>query len=119
MPRPGAQDRDDRDLLAGQHVGGRLGDGRRDRGLGELEPASRLVGLEHGELLDELAELLGPGLGVAQDRQLVLDERMVDHRDVGIRAGRGMLGSSRAAARAQAAAFLQLGVERVLRRAVP
>ena len=53
--------------------------GRRDGRLGELEVARRLVGLEHRELLDQLAELLGAGLDVAQDRELVLDERVVDH----------------------------------------
>jgi len=114
-PEPCAQDRNDGDLLAGEHIGRGLGYRGQHGGLGELKAARRLVGLEHREFLHELAELLGAGLLVAHDRQLVLNQRVVHHGDVGIRALLGhACGSSRSGRIAVVRAGLELGVERVL-----
>ena len=44
----------------------------------EREVARRLVALEHRELADEVAELLGARRLVTQDGDLVLDHRVID-----------------------------------------
>jgi len=85
----GAQDRYDRDLLAREHLGRGGADGRGHGRLGQLEVPGRLIGLEHRELFDEFAELLGTGPDVTQDRQLVLNQGMVHEHHV---VGQGGLG---------------------------
>src|SRR5205823_3302775 len=46
---------------------------------------------EHGDLVHELLEIPGRGVLVAQDRELVLDQRVIEHgevRKLGVRHGR-------------------------------
>ena len=51
--------------------------------------AHGLVAVKKREFAHELAELVGAGVFVAQDRQLVLDERMIDKRHTGRIVGDG------------------------------
>ena len=37
-----------------------------------------LMGYEHGDFLNEGAEFIGPGVFVAENRNLVLDQRVVE-----------------------------------------
>lgn len=48
-----------------------------------------LVAVKKREFAHELTELVGAGVFVAQDRQLVLDERMIDKRHTGRIVGDG------------------------------
>ena len=79
----GTEDGDDGDLLAGKVLAGALFERRLDLHGLELEVAGGLVALEQRELANEVAELLCAGLLVSQDRELVLHERVVDHREAG------------------------------------
>src|SRR5205823_2742286 len=80
-PDAGAQDRTDGDLLAGDPSRGRALHGRLDLDLLVREILRRLVGQKERELVDELPELLGRRRDVAQEAELVLDERVVDLDD--------------------------------------
>lgn len=51
--------------------------------------AHGLVAVKKCEFAHELTELVGAGVFVAQDRQLVLDERVVDKRHTGRIVGDG------------------------------
>ena len=75
-----AQNGDDGELLAGKLLerGGR--DGGFDFDILHGQVAHGLVAVKERELAYELAELVGAGALVAQDRQLMLDERMIDKR---------------------------------------
>src|SRR5207245_530684 len=48
-----------------------------------------LVRHQHGDLAHELLEVARAGLPIAEDRELVLDERMVEDGEVGKRRGHG------------------------------
>ena len=75
-----AQDRHDTQLLAGQLTGRALADGGLDLYLLGGQVAGHLVHHQHGDLVEQLAELLGAGILAAHDGQLVLDQGMVkDH----------------------------------------
>ena len=65
-----------RDLLG---VEGR--DGRLDEHVRERQVAGGLVGLEQRELAHDIAELVGGGVLVAQDGQLVLHDGMIEDDD--------------------------------------
>jgi len=49
----------------------------------ERQILRHLVGHEHRDLVHELFEIARGGRLVAQDRQLVLDQRVIEHREVG------------------------------------
>ncbi len=66
------------DFAAGDALAGGLADGGSHGRVLEREIAGRLITLEQGQLLDELSELLGTGVLITHDGQLVLNERMVD-----------------------------------------
>ena len=78
----GAEDGDDADLLAGQ----RLGLHRHQRGLDvpglERQVAGDLVAEQEGDLAHQAAELGGRGLLLPGERELVLDQRVVDDDEV-------------------------------------
>ena len=79
-PHPGAQHRTDRDLLAVDPLRGHPLERRLDLPRLGLHVLRRLVGQEERDLVRELAEEDGRGLPVAQVRELVLDERVLDDR---------------------------------------
>ena len=84
-----AQDRNDGELLAGKLLKRGSGDGGLDLDVFHGQVAHGLVAVKERKLAHELAELVGAGALVAQDRQLVLDERMVDKRHAGRIVGDG------------------------------
>ena len=71
------QNRHDAQLLAGQLTGRALADGGLDLHLLGGQVAGHLVHHQHGDLVEQLAELLGAGILAAHDGQLVLDQGMV------------------------------------------
>ena len=80
-PHARAQDRADGDLLPGDPPRRRVLERRLDLDRLVGEALRRLVGEEQRELVDELAEHLRRGRDVAQQAELVLDERMPDLGD--------------------------------------
>ncbi len=78
----GPQDRDDADGLSGQHL--RLG--RADRGLDfhffRLEIPGHFIHHQHGDFIQQLAEILAAGFLVAHDAQFVLNQRMIKYDDL-------------------------------------
>ena len=84
-----AQDRNDGELLASKLLKRGSGDGGLDLDVFHGQVAHGLVAVKERKLAHELAELVGAGALVAQDRQLVLDERMVDKRHAGRIVGDG------------------------------
>src|SRR5919106_123816 len=83
---PGAQDRADGDLLPGDPAGGHVLERRLDLDLLVRQVLRRLVDEEQRQLVHELPEHLRRRRDVAQEPELVLDERM---RDLGDLSGRG------------------------------
>jgi len=75
---PCAKNRDNRDLFVCEGLYGGFADGRFDLDLLEFEVTSHLVCHEHGKLVDEFAERFAAGVFVAQQRELMLHEGMVD-----------------------------------------
>ena len=75
----GTQDRDDRHFLARQHAHLCLGDGGLDLHLFGGQTAGGLVAHQRGDLTDDFAEFLDAGILVAEDRQLVLQQRMFQY----------------------------------------
>ena len=75
----GAQDRDDGEFLAGERRAPRHADRRLHLDGAQRQVARHLERHEHREFFDELAKLLVPGPHVPEHRQLVLDQRMVEH----------------------------------------
>ena len=84
-----AQDGNDGELLAGKLLKHGGGDGSLDLDVFHGQVAHGLVAVKKCELAHELAELVGAGVFVAQDRQLVLDERVIDKRHTGRVVGDG------------------------------
>lgn len=78
----GAQDRHDADFLAGEHLLLALANRRLDLDFLEREVARDLISHEHRDFLEQLAEVLRARLLHAHDRELMLDQRMVDDVDV-------------------------------------
>jgi hypothetical protein len=56
---------------------------RLDFGLGQRQIAGRLVAEEQSNLAHQLAKHPGRGIAVAHQRQFVLDQRVIDDRQVG------------------------------------
>ena len=81
----GAQDRREHQLLAGDHR--RLGHAERRLDLDHFDRqiARHLVAKQHADFVQQLAEALGRAPLVAHQRQLVLDQRMVDDMGAGHR----------------------------------
>ena len=83
------QDGNDGKLFAGELLKRGGGDGGLDLDVFHRQVAHGLVAVKKRELAYELAELIGAGALVAQDRQLVLDERVIDKRHTGRIVGDG------------------------------
>ena len=83
------QDGHDGELFAGKLLKRCGGDGGLDFDVFHGQVAHGLVAVKKCELAHELAELVGAGVFVAQDRQLVLDERVIDKRHTGRIVGDG------------------------------
>src|SRR6266516_1669425 len=82
-PQAGAQDGDQGELLARHlHAAGAL-ERRIDFDGFEGQVLGDLVGHEHRDLAGELLEVLGGGALVAQQRELVLDQRVGQYGEVG------------------------------------
>ena len=76
-----AQDGHQSQLAASQHLGLCHGDGCFDLHLFQRQVTGRFVAQQGRDLANEVTELLGAGLLVAQNAQLVLQQRMLnDHR---------------------------------------
>ena len=76
-----AQDGHQSQLAASQHLGLCHGDGCFDLHLFQRQVTGRFVAQQGRDLANEVTELLGTGLLVAQNAQLVLQQRMLnDHR---------------------------------------
>ena len=75
---PRAQDGDDRDLFV--HDGRiEVGDGRLNVHHLCLDVSERLISHQHSEFGYDLAEFLGLGIDVAQVRDFVRDERVIEY----------------------------------------
>ena len=83
------QDGHDGEFLAGELFERGGSDGGLDFDVFHRQVAHGLVAVKKREFAHELAELVGAGVFVAQDRQLVLDERMIDKRHTGRIVGDG------------------------------
>ena len=75
--KTGAQNGHDCNFLTGQRRLLRCADRRFNRLGGKRQVAGGLIGDEHTDLADQLAEILDAGALIAHDRQLVCDERMI------------------------------------------
>src|ERR1041385_6639690 len=85
---PGAQDRHERELLPRDLTAHRFLERRFDLDRLERQVLRDLVRHQHRDLVDELLEVTRAGAFVAQDRELVLDQRMRQHCEVGELPGR-------------------------------
>lgn len=83
------QDGNDGELLAGELLKRGGGDGGLDLDVFHGQVAHGLVAVKKRKLAHELAELIGAGALVAQDRQLVLDEWVIDKGHTGHIVGDG------------------------------
>lgn len=83
------QDGNDGELFAGELLKRCGGDGGLDLDVFHGQVAHSLVAVKERKLAHELAELVGAGALVAQDRQLVLDERVIDKGHTGRIVGDG------------------------------
>ena len=83
------QDGHDGEFLAGELFERGGSDGGLDFGVFHGQVAHGLVAVKKCEFAHELTELVGAGVLVAQDRQLVLDERVIDKRHTGRIVGDG------------------------------
>lgn len=83
------QDGHDGEFLAGELLKRCGGDRGLDFDVFHGQVAHGLVAVKKREFAHELAELVGAGVFVAQDRQLVLDERVIDKRHTGRIVGDG------------------------------
>ena len=84
-----AQDGNDGELLAGKLLKRGGGDGSLDLDVFHGQVAHGLVAVKERKLAHELAELVGASALVAQDRQLVLDEWVIDKGHTGRIVGDG------------------------------
>lgn len=83
------QDGHDGEFLAGKLFERGGSDGGLDLDVFHRQVAHGLVAVKKREFAHELTELVGAGVFVAQDRQLVLDERVIDKRHTGRIVGDG------------------------------
>ena len=95
------QNGNDGELLAGKLLKRGGGDGGLDFDVFHGQVAHGLVAVKERKLAHELAELVGAGVFIAQDRQLVLNERVIDKRHTGriIGDGHGLIAPFVAAAK--------------------
>ena len=98
QPRP--QDRHEGQLLARDLAPGHALQWRVDLHRLRRQVLGRLVGHQGGDLAHELLEVARTGLAVPQDRELVLDERMIEDGEIGKRLGRHATNMREPAARA-------------------
>ena len=97
-PEPGAEDRHQRQLLPGHLAAGRPLQRRLDLDRLGREVLGDLVGHQHRDLADQLLEVAGAGVPIAQDRELVEDQRVGENGQVGegcLRHGSNMRGGIR------------------------
>ena len=73
-----AQNGYDGKLSAGYHFGVHFGNGSLDGHVLQRQITGQLVAHEHGDLVEQLAEILGARLFVTHDCKLMCDKRMVD-----------------------------------------
>ena len=83
------QDGHDGEFLAGELFERGSSDGGLDFDVFHGQVAHGLVAVKKCEFAHELAELVGAGVFVAQNRQLMLDERVIDKRHTGRIVGDG------------------------------
>ena len=83
------QDGHDGEFLAGKLFERGGSDGGLDLDVFHRQVAHGLVAVKKREFAHELTELVGAGVFVAQDRQLVLDERVIDKGHTGRIVGDG------------------------------
>ena len=83
------QDGHDGEFLAGELLKRCGGDGGLDFDVFHGQVAHGLVAVKKCEFAHELAELVGAGVFVAQNRQLMLDERVIDKGHTGRIVGDG------------------------------
>jgi hypothetical protein len=77
-----AEDRHQRQLLARDLAARHPLKGRVDLDRLRRQVLGGLIGHEHRDLAHELLEVARAGLAVAEDRELVLDQRMIEHREI-------------------------------------
>ena len=73
------QDRHDRQLLAGDALARHLLEGGLDLVVLNRQVARDLVAHQHRDLVEQFAEVLGTGLGLAHNRQLMRDQGMIEY----------------------------------------
>ncbi len=78
----GAEDGHDGELASGYHLCLGLGDGRFNGDFLQRQVTEDLIAHQHGNFVEQLPEVLGAGLAVAHDRQLMGNQRMVDNVQV-------------------------------------
>ena len=78
----GTQDRHEADLVVGKHLRAAGRDGRLDFDFLQREIAGDLIRHQHGDLFEQLAEILVGRFFHPHPGQLVLDQRMIDDVDV-------------------------------------
>ena len=78
----GAQNRYDAQLLAGQHLLGGLAQRSLDLHVNSGQITGHFIDHQHGDLLQQLAELLGAGGGLTHDGQLVLNQGMIENMNL-------------------------------------
>ena len=74
------EDGNKRQLASGNHLGFGDGDGGLHLHLAQGEVAGGLIAQQLRDLLDQLPELLGAGVFVPQQGDLVLDQRMIGNK---------------------------------------
>ena len=75
----GAQDGNNADGLAGEHLYSRFADGGFDFNRFGGQIAGNFVHHQHGNFIQQLTERLGAGVLIAHNAQLVLDQGMVEY----------------------------------------
>jgi hypothetical protein len=85
----GAENRHERELLAGHLPAAEALEWRLDVRLLERKVLCRFVGHQHRNLVHEGLEVARVRGAIAQPRELVLDQRMVDDSEIGERLGHG------------------------------
>ena len=76
----GTKDRYESQLSACDLLCGHLRQGSLDLYILQGKVAGRLIAHQHCDLGNQLAKLFGAGVFIAEDRQLMLDQRMIKYR---------------------------------------
>ena len=77
-----AEDGHDGELASGHHLCLHLGNGCLDGDFLQRQIAEDLIAHQHGDFVEQLPEVLGAGLAVAHDGQLMGNQRVVDNVQV-------------------------------------